>query len=220
MFALLADAAVEISQDSAKKLATTIVVAAVTSAASFLFGRSYGRYRAGRQWARKEFLGRVIVSLNIFAEGGLKIRTVIERNLDDVFLNPLAVEKVQTAARATTATNPILPVAKEDRWYLLNFVLNAIADHFVAGQMRYDAGLPVVRVRYVLFLTCELVGAERIRKVRAMLIREDHLKSFPYPDAMPALENPWHADRVRTLRVAAAVYAAEPDHFLTLEVCV
>lgn len=217
---LLAQAVAEITNESAKKIATTVVVAAVTSAASFLFGRYYGRYRARREWARKEFLGRVIVSLNVFADGFLKIRTVMERSLEEVFLNQHAVDQVLAAARQTTVANPILPIPKADRWYLLNFVLNAVAEFFVPGQIRLDAGLPVTRVRYALFLTCELVGDERIRKVRAMLVKEEHLTNYPYPDSMPKLENHWHDVRVQTLRQAAALYKAEPDNFLTLEVCV
>ena len=178
------------------------------------------RRRAHRQWYAKEFLDRIIVSLNIFADGHLKIRTVLERSLDEIFLNRLAVGKIWAAARATTVENPVMPIAREDRWFLLNFVLNAVAEHFVAGHIKRDAGLPVTVVKYTLFLTCELVGEERIRKVRAMLIRKDLIENFPYPDALPRLENPWHADRIKTLRQAAALYAKEPDNFLMLEVCV
>jgi hypothetical protein len=218
---MIADAVVdEVTAESAKKLITTIVVAAITGLASYLFGRYYGRYRAGREWHRKEFLGRVIVSLNIFDNNTLKIRTVLERSLEEVFLNQLAVEKILSAAKATTTDNPLLPIPKADRWFLLNFVLNAVAEQFAPGQIRLDAGLPVTKVRYALFLTCELVGDERIRKVRAMLVKEELLREFPYPDTLPVLENPWHEDRIRTLRAAAAQYAREPDQFLTLEVCV
>ena len=72
----------------------------------------------------------------------------------------------------------------------------------------------------MLFLTCELVGDERVRKVRAMLVRRDVLENFPYADTMPNLENPWHADRIKTLRTAAALYKKETDNFLIIEVCV
>lgn len=216
LFADTADDAGEVL----KRTVITILVAAVTSTITFFAGRWYGRYRAGRQWHAKEFLDRIIVSLNIFADGTLKIRTVLERSLDEVFLNPLAVDKVWAAAKATTRDSPLMPIAKEDRWFLLNFVLNAVAEHFVAGNIRQDAGQPVTVLRYALFLTCEQVGEERIRKVRAMLIRREHLEEFPYPDAMPKLENPWHDDRVKTLRKAAEAYKREPDQFLTVEVCV
>jgi hypothetical protein len=183
-------------------------------------GRWWGRYRALRQWRRKQFLGRVIVSLNSFADGWLKIRTVFERSLEEVFLNPVAIDKVRAASLRTTTDNPILPVPPEDRWFLLNFVLNAVAERFSDGLMRYDAGQPLRPVTYLLFLTCEAVGDDRIRKVRAMLIRKDLLENFPYGEAMPKLERDWHADRILTLRRAADLYRKEPDNFLPLEVYV
>ena len=206
--------------DSGKKVAVTVVVSVITSLAAFVFGRYYGRWKAHREWHTKEFLNRVIISLNIFSDGTLKIRTVLERSIEEVFLNPIAIEKIQAAVKECTSENPILPIPKPDRWYLLNFVLNSVAEHFVAGQIRLDAGEKVTLVRYALFLTCEVVGDERIRKVRAMLIRRDLLEEFPYLDSMPKLENPWHADRIKTLRRAAALFKSEPDHFLVLEACV
>ncbi len=211
---------VEVSNEVTKRIIVTILVAAITSTATFFAGRWWGRYKASRQWHKKEFLDRIIVSLNIFSDGYLKIRTVLERSLEQVFLNRLAIEKIWTAAKATSTENPIMPIAKADRWYLLNFVLNAVTEHFVAGHIKQDAGVPVTRVRYALFLTCELVGDERIRKVRAMLVKQEVLETFPYTDTMPLLENHWHDVRVATLRRAAALFKSEPDNFLTLEVCV
>lgn len=210
----------EVADDYTRRIIVTILVATTTSAATFFFTWWWARRRANRQWQSKEFLDRVIVSLNIFADGYLKIRTVLERSIDEVFLNKVAIAKVWAAARATTIDKPVMPVPKEDRWFLLNFVLNAVAEHFVAGHIRQDAGQPVTPVKYALFLTCELVGDERIRKVRAMLVRADLLADFPYPDSMPKLENPWHEDRIKTLRHAAELYKKEPDNFLVLEVCV
>src|SRR6185437_13763534 len=116
--------------------------------------------------------------------------------------------------------SPLLPIAKEDRWYLLNFVLNAVAERFSEGLMRYDAGQTLRPVTYLLFLTCEHVGEDRIRKVRAMLLRKDLLESFPYGDDMPKLEQRWHADRIVTLRHAVELYKKEPDNFLSIEVYV
>jgi hypothetical protein len=210
----------EVGDEVTRRVVVTVIVAAITSTATFFAGRWWGRYKASRQWHKKEFLDRLTVSLNIFADGFLKLRTVMERSLDEVFLNRLAIDKVWAAARKTTVDQPILPIPKEDRWYLLNFVLNAVAEHFVAGNIRQDAGQPVTVVKYALFLTCEQVGDERIRKVRAMLVRQDVLADFPYPDTLPRLENPWHDFRVKTLRKAAELYQKEPDNFLMLEVCV
>ncbi|MDY3554865.1 hypothetical protein R5W24_003995 [Gemmata sp. JC717] len=210
----------EVSAEYTKRVIVTILVAATTSGTTFVFTWWWARRQAKRQWKAKEFLDRLTISLNIFADGTLKIRTVMERSIDEIFLNRLAIQKVWAAARATTPANPILPIPKADRWFLLNFVLNAVAGHFVEGHIRLDAGLPVASVRYALFLTCEHLGEERIRKVRAMLVRCDVLEDFPHPDTMPRLESPWHDDRIRTLRVASALYKAEPDNFLTVEVCV
>lgn len=214
------DPVVEIASDSTKKLIVAVIVTVVSTVASFLVGRYWGRYKAHREWKNKEFMGRIIVSLNILADDTLKIRTVIEKSLEEVFLNQIAIDKVLSAANRCTVDNPILPLPAADRWYVLNFVLNAIAEHFVLGQVRYDAGEKVTVVRYALFLTCEMVGDERIRKVRAMLVKEAHLKDFPYPDTLPKLENPWHDFRIKTLRTAAAAYRKEPDQFLMFEACV
>ena len=158
--------------------------------------------------------------MNILAEGSLRIRTVMERSIQEVFLNKIAIDMVDKASKACTAEQPMLLIPKADRWYVLNYVLNAVAEHFSSGHVKRDAGVPVVAVKYALFLTCEVVGDERIRKVRAMLLRVDLLENFPYPDTMPQLENPWHADRIKTLRRASELYKSDPDLFLVIEVCV
>lgn len=211
--------AADLASESGKRIAISLAVTVITAAITFVLGRYWGRYKAEREWRSQEFLDRVIVSLNIFDGGTLKIRTVLERSLDEVFLNRVAVDKVLAAAKQCTVDMPILPVPPADRWYLLNYALNAVAEQFVAGLLRLDAGLPVTKLKYAVFLTCEVVGPERIRKVRVMMVREQHLLAFPYPESLPELENAWHADRIRTLRTAAALYSREPDHFLILEAC-
>ncbi len=203
-----------------QKVAISGSITIVSSLAAFLIGRYRGRYKALQEWKSKAFLNRVIVSLNIFEAGFLKIRTVLERSIQDVFLNSIAIEKVELAAKACTLNDPLIRLPKADRWFVLNFVLNNVAEHFAAGQIKLDAGVPVTKVRYALFLTCEVLGEERIRKIRAMLVREDHMKSFPYPDTLPRFESPLHEERIKTLRKAAEAYAAEPDLFLMMELCV
>jgi hypothetical protein len=200
------------------KFGSAIAVAVLSAVASFTLGRWWGRYRARKQWEAKEFLGRVIVSLNMFKDGKLKIRTVFERSLEEVFLNPHAIDQVLTAAQRTTKDHPILPIGKDDRWFILNFVLNAVAERFAAGAVRQDAGESVKTVTYALCLTSEADDELRIRKVRAMLIRRDLLVDFPYMDTMPELENPWHDVRVQTLRRLAKNFQADPSNFLVLEI--
>jgi hypothetical protein len=211
---------IDLSEFSLHKIAISVGIPAVTTIVSFIAGRFWGYYRARRQWVHKDFLGRIIVSVNLFQDNRLRIRTIMERTLEEIFPNAIAVEKIRSAAGQTTLADPMLPMAKEDCWFLLNFVLNQVAEHFTQGIVKMDAGVPVKKVMYALFLTCEVLGEERIRKVRALMLRKDLLESFPYPDSMPELENVWHADRIVTLRKAAETYRRNPEQFLFLEVCV
>lgn len=206
--------------DVLKKVVAGVVIFFVTTLLSFVAGRWWGRYQARKQWQNKQFLGRINVSLNSFTDGWLKIRTVFERSLEEVFLNPVAVQKIRAASLRTTKDNSLLPMEKEDRWFLLNFVLNSVAERFSSGLVRFDAGQPLRPVTYLLFLTCEVLGQDRIRKVRAMMIRKDLLEDFPFRESMPKLEREWHSDRVDTLRSAAEVYKKEPDQFLPIEIYV
>ena len=61
--------------ETLEKSGATILVAVLTTVLSFTLGRWWGRWRARRQWQAKEFLGRIIVSLNSFQNDTLKIRT-------------------------------------------------------------------------------------------------------------------------------------------------
>lgn len=203
-----------------KRIVSGIIIFFGTTVLSFVAGRWWGKYQAKKQWRNKQFLGRIIVSLNSLTDGWLKIRTIFERSLEEVFLNTVAIDKVRAASLRATVDNPLLPIAREDRWYLLNFVLNAVAERFSGGLMRYDAGQSLRPVTYLLFLTCEVVGEDRIRKVRAMMLRKDLLENFPYGDDMPQLEQAWHRDRIVTLRRAAELYKKEPDNFLAIEIYV
>lgn len=211
----------DIAADSGSRLVTTLIVAAITTPISYLFGRYVGLYRARRKWKRKDLLNRLTVSLNILSQGHLKLRTIFDRPFDQIFPNEAVADGVLKAASQCTADNPVVAVAKEDRWFVLNFVLNAIAEVFAHGSLKQDIGGSVQCVRYGLFLTCEVLDQERLRKVRAMLIRLEDLEQFPIPlGEMPALESPLHADRVITLRKAAELYHKEPDLFLTIDLCV
>jgi hypothetical protein len=191
-----------------------------TTVVSYLIGRWWGTRTAWRKWKDKFFLDRINVSLNSVRDGHLIIRTIMERSLEEIFLNPVAVNLVHSAALKTTPDNALLPIAKEDRWYLLSFVLNAVSEHFAAGVIRREAGLPVQCLTYLLFLTCEQEGEDRIRKVRALMVQEEMLIKFPFQNLGPMLEDDRHRDRVMTLRKGAETYPSEPDLFIRVEVCV
>jgi hypothetical protein len=189
----------------------------VSAAALMLVGWWLGKRRARAQWQKKEFLNRLNISLNILRDGKLQIRTLSEKSLDEIFLNAVAVQKVLDAAQHTTEENPILPLADEDRWYLLNSVLNEVAEQYGAGYLHRDLGLPVTAERYLICLTRERAGEMKTHKVRAMLVRKAVLVDLA--DEAPELESPRHITRVETLRKMAEVYRKAPDHFMEVEIC-
>jgi hypothetical protein len=142
----------------------------------------------------------------------------MERSLEEIFLNRHVIDKVLALSKKATVDDPLLPIPEKDRWFVLNFILNAVAEQFNAGVIKHDAGGPVQPTTYALCLTCEVVGEDRIRKVRAMLLRKELLADFPYMDTLPELENAWHDVRVRTLRRMAKAYKEQPEQFLMMEV--
>jgi hypothetical protein len=136
-----------------------------------------------------------------------------------VFLNSVAVDKVMAAALRTTAKNPVLPLAKDDRWYLLNAVLNELSEKFAQGWLQRDMGLPTRSAVYLICLTSECAGELKTRKIRAMVVQKDLLQNLPadLPADLPQFERPHHNTRWQTLQQMSALYATEPDHFLEVE---
>src|ERR1700722_13261033 len=96
-----------------KRIVAGVIIFFCTSAASFVAGRLWGKRLATKQWEKKQFLDRIIVSLNSFTDGWLKIRTIFERSVEEVFQNPVAIEKVRSASLRTTVDSPLLPLASE-----------------------------------------------------------------------------------------------------------
>ena len=200
---------------------------AVVPLATLLFGLWWGRRRARREWRNKQFLSRVNTSLNTFQETPaghlLKIRTLSEKDALEVFLNQIAVERVQAATARTSKDDPLLPLG-EDAWYVLNAVLNEISEQFAAGLVKKDLGVSTTTGRYLIALTYEHDGSMKTRKVRAMVIRKDVMERlFPPPVegvAPPVLltERPNHSTRLRTLRQLADAYRRDASHFLEVEI--
>lgn len=189
-----------------------------------LLGRFWGRRRARRDWAKKQFLHRLMISLNTLGEDGagnktLQIRTILEKNIQDVFLNSVAVDKVLHAAEHTTEADPMLPIDPEDRWPLLNAVLNEIAEAYSAGTLAADMGAPVERRRYVICLTNEIAGPVRAHKIRAMMVQKDLLTSAAFEGDI-RLEADHHITRVDTLRLMRETLAKRPDLFLDVELVI
>jgi hypothetical protein len=193
---------------------TKFLYAALIAAASWYLGRR----RARAEWGRREFYDRVNISLNAIREGTLTIRTIAEETCEEVFLNPVAVSALVSAARHTTPDDPLLELPEKDYWYFLNSVLNKVAEKFGEGQIRRDMGLPVTTARYLLCLTSESAGEVRTRKIRAMLTQKSLLLNLPKDE--PKYESPTHATRWKTLNYLATQYQRTPYKFREVEICI
>lgn len=190
---------------------------ALGSLVILLIGSWIGRRRARREWMNRRFLDRLNFSLNTIEHGKLYIRTLAEMNCRDVFLNDYAAQRVQEAAQKTTKESALVPLDREERWYILNAILNEVSERFAEGFLKRDMGLPVVKRDYLICLTYENAGELRTRKIRAMVIQKELLLNLPAE--VPQLERPHHLTRFLTLQHLAKSYLADPTNFLEIEIC-
>lgn len=188
---------------------------AVVSIGFILLGWFLGFWRARQQWKARSFLERINISLNMVHDGKLLIRTLAERPIEEVFINPAAISKIQRAIKKTTEDNPIPPLAREDFWPILNRILNVISEHFGAGYIRKDLGYPVKTEEYLFCLTYERASEMRTSKIRAMLFKKSLLLNLPEEE--PEYEQPSHRIRFRTLKQLAVIYRKTPQSFLEVE---
>lgn len=180
-------------------------------------GTWWGKRRARKEWSTKRFLDRINFSLTMISEGKLVIRTLAEEDSREVFLNDIAVDRIEAAAHRTTAENPMLPLDKDERWYLLNAVLNKLSERFAAGYLKRDMGMSVNSATYLICLTYENAGELRTRKIRAMVVRKTLVLNLPIDP--PIFEKSHHSTRYETLKRLAAAYGKDPTNFLEMEIC-
>ena len=204
--------------DAINDLITDHWVKFVSAAAFTIVGWMVARWRADREWRKREFFNRLNISLNSIVDGKLRIRTVSEKLCSEIFLNRVAVDRLISTAQATTKENPIIPIPRDDCWFYLNSVLNELSEQFADGLFRREAGLNHTSVTYLICLTNECDGEVRTRKVRAMVIRKELLEALP--EESPELESPNHAIRWKTIQKMQAVWKSEPWKFLQAEIVV
>jgi hypothetical protein len=167
-----------------------------------------------------DFLDRINVSLNLLVDGKLKIRTLFERPLGEVIHNRHVREALQTAAlKASAGDNPVVRIPDAHSWFVLNCVLNSIAERFSDGAFREQRGLPVERAIYTFWVTCEPAAIRRERKIRVFLVEEALFLDFPFREKMPELESEKHRDRVHSLRRSYEVFRTDPQLFSRVEIC-
>ena len=190
----------------------------------FLAGRWWGRFRAARAWKRREFLHRIMVSLNSIkpSQNGnptLAIRTLLECDLEEVLLNSTAATKLLKFATRTTERQPVIPIPQADRWYFLNAVLNQVAEKYSHGNLAQDIGVASASRSYLVCLTNETAGPVRTHKIRAMVMRKDQFIAGEFQQAMN-IEQPHHRTRLETLKVMRRTYTESPDLFIELELSI
>ncbi|MEO6077245.1 MAG: hypothetical protein ABIP54_00475 [Candidatus Andersenbacteria bacterium] len=181
----------------------------------------WGGYRAWVELRNRTFYRRFHFSLNILRDRMLRIRTLDEMDAGEVVLqNSAAVNALIRAAKRTTVNNPFIVLPENIHWLVLNSALNELASLIPStGLFHFDLGLPTVREKYVLALTCEKDPDIRSRKVRMMIIRKKALMSMLGPEfCEPRLESPSHSVRVRTLLKMATIYRDHPERFMEYEV--
>lgn len=186
------------------------------AAAFMLVGWFFGRRKERHNWEKREFLDRLNVSLNSLVDGTLRIRTVLEKPAEEVFLNKVATTRLLQYAAQTVPGQPIIPIPDHDRWYYLNAVLNEVSEHFSGGLLHADNDLPSIHARYVACLTREANGGINTQKLRAMLIRKDLLLNLPAEK--PKFESPKHETRWETLHHLAEQYRADANSFVEIEI--
>lgn len=190
----------------------------LTGAVLMAVGWYFGNRKARQNWRKREFFDRLNISLNTLREGKLQIRTLVEKRVDDIYLNSAATAEIVKAAQRTTARDSTLPLAQADYWYYLNPILNELSEQFAVGLLKRDLGAPVSSARYVIALTSECAGDLRMRKVRVMVIQRSLLEQLPAEP--PEFESPHHHTRWDTLQQLAAERGIHPWKFLEVELCV
>ncbi len=183
-------------------------------------GWFWGRWRAMLTWQSKAFKDRVVLALNTLQnENGklkLTLRTLFEKDLRDVFQNESMVRIIENAIEKTTSENPLLPIDKKDSWYLLNAILNKIAEHFSSGILRRDMGLPVQSKRYTFCITYKKEASVRMQKIRIIIMQKEQFLNFPETGEI-SLESDRHALRIETLRILKREMEKTPHLFMDIE---
>ena len=162
-------------------------------------------WRRRTEWRRKTFLRQVNFSINHLESGTLQLRTLMEQDALEVWLNQYGVSLVVDAAERTTVSQPFLQLkSTEDQEYALRAVLNVLSERFAESYLASAMHVPTRKERFLFGVTCEKYGALRTQKLRVIIATPDLLAQLFGPDGIADdvhFEKPTHDDRLITLRV-------------------
>jgi hypothetical protein len=160
--------------------------------------------RRRREWARKEFLGRVNFSLNTFP-GTLAMRTLLEVDTSAVWPNAHGLKLLRKAAEGTTNADPFIRLADpDDRDFVHRSVKNAVSQLCPAAFVAAALGAPVRTGTFRFAVSCERYEeGMRTIKLRVILIEQGTLREWCGPGGKAeALDLPaFYRTRLKTLQI-------------------
>jgi|GEM_PF-2839055 len=168
---------------------------------------------------RRTFFDQMVIGVNILepstsGEHTLKLRTLIEDNLDAILDNAVLQRMVVKAAKACTEEWMVLELKnKSDHALLLTKVQNAISHFFAREYLLRLLGQPTESHWVDFVVTCERYGGLKATKIRVLVFVKqdaDRLLDPAFFDAV-GVEEPHHRDRLRTLRFIAKNHLSGED---------
>lgn len=160
---------------------------------------------------RRNF-NRVNLSLNIITENPngdviLRFRTLCEKDIKQIFHNPISVNMVRVAALKTTEDRPFLDINHDDLWHISTDVLNWISEINSSGYVYRDIlGCGQVHTEnYIFGLTCEKGEGVGFKKIRIMIIKESNLANEYLMNRLK-YENMYQGARTLTIRNMHEIY--------------
>lgn len=166
-------------------------------------------------WGRKQFLGRVNLSVNYVSDGRLAMRTLAEREATAVWPNEYGVKLVLKAAAKTTVGQPFIRLKRQkDVEFVNRALLNAVSEQFAGAHLAAALGVPLRSGTFLFALTYERYPNIRTLKLRVLLIEEGTLERLFGPEGVVGrmeAADPVHASRLETLRLMYRLYREEPE---------
>eukprot|EP01065_Artemidia_motanka_P027331 TRINITY_DN3253_c1_g1_i1.p1 TRINITY_DN3253_c1_g1~~TRINITY_DN3253_c1_g1_i1.p1 ORF type:complete len:314 (+),score=92.69 TRINITY_DN3253_c1_g1_i1:55-942(+) len=191
----------EVARQSAKEIATGVVVSGLTGAALASLAWSRGL----RAWRARRFLDTLQISINSFepARNRFVFRTIHEAPLADLLPPAGCNEVIKAAQSAQTTSDHLLDLSEQTEYVVYNRIGNLVSSGCARQWFSMDMQSDSVREEpYVIALTAEPPTASGA-KLRAMLLRRSTLAKLA---AMP-LDQPLPNASAVT-RDAARHYAA------------
>lgn len=191
-----------------------------------VIGWLWGQWQANSAWTKRQFTNNLVLSLNMFKKydvpeeggpvGALKLRTLFERSLESLYPNKAMLQMVKDAGGETKPGDPILRFPEEDAWFILNNILNKIAEQFATGTLKDDMGMETHKRWYIFCLTFENDENLQQFKPRVLMMDKESFESFPETGTFD-LESHHHTVRVDTIRQLKRDYKAHPYLFMSIQ---